>query len=247
MYDLDHFDEFDSEFEFDIDTEAGFDGDFYADEMDDWDWQNTLGTALSTGANLVGNIYKGSGNNTIKKLRKSRGWNAVINGVLGGLSKGGSALIKGPSDEAEPEYEVEDIGQMEAMAEATVMGVDDPAMAADEMSRIAFGPTRADPRMRAAMMAVRSEAARTMAKARRNLQMRTAGRLVPHALRRTAVLMMRMAPRSGVPSSSAARTAFRTILSRMMRDQRLRSTALQRARSYAYRNRRAPSGAMGWR
>lgn len=248
---------FDDAFD-DLDGAEGFDWDdgpsFEDDDPDEWDGWNLLGAGLNAAGNQLGAYYKSrhkkkAAERNRPATAKERGIHAVLSGLLGGLAKGGETL-RDSFDPAEPEYETGAIAEMETVAEGVVEASDDAAQGADAMARIAFGPTRADPRMRSAMLALRREAARAMAQARRSRSGRSTARLVPHALRRTVVLLQRMNGMGHRPSASLAVRAFRTILARMARSSRLRQVALGRARAYAARARRGGLGPVpshrGW-
>ena len=221
------------------------------------EWLSDVASGVAAGANWAWNRYGkkaatarwGEGSGKDRKLTGNRKVAAdIVGDILGSLAKHSTELsgFDGDGLDAEDEFIPAQIGHMEAIA-ATANG--DPRMAADEMVRTAFGITRKARSMQPAAAALRADAARVMAIARRDPSRRVLARLAPLALRRTAVALSRRALAGAPPSPELAVRVFRSVLSALARNNRLRSMALARsdaARRMAMARRSRGAMQRGW-
>lgn len=233
FFDIDELDEFD---EF-----GDFEDDY--DELDDFDWARALNTAASIGESVYGNYGSSWG-------KKNKLWDSAIRGALGAVKGASKTWFQDgiDGDPFEPEYDTEDIDAMEEIAEDALDGdYEERAMAADELVARSFGPARRSPALRPVLMALRRQVQRILIAARRNPRLRVVARLAPLALRRTSVIVTRMAMARRPVSVTMAMRIFRGLLSRMMKSHAMRGRAIAMARRRAararsgYRPRRTPS------
>jgi len=241
-------DSFDTDDDFDL--EEGFDDswddeDFFADdldELDEFNWREWASPVVSVGQTIYGSPL------TKSWRGRNKGADAAIRGVFGAL-KGiaGSSWLKDgmDTDPFEPEYESDAIDAMEATAEDAIDGDGiDSMLAADELISRSFGPMRTSPQLRPVLALLHREMRRLIAGARRNPRLRTFARVAPLALRRTAVVLTRMAMGRRRVSPQLALQIFRRTLQTVVRSQQLRARALQRARlrTRRYQSRRPSTG-----
>lgn len=238
---------------FDTDTDFFDDYDGY-DLEDEWlgDVLKGLGGAAASAAEGAYGRHgskwlMGKAGSSAKSRSRYGLADSAIRGALGGLR----IMFNSPNfedgDSFEPEYESDAIDEMEALLEdALEADAEDAALSADEMVARSFGAMRGARQIRPLMAALSKEMRRIMAMARRNPRLRALARIAPLALRRTAVVLMKMiAARRPVNLSLAVRI-FRGLLQRMARSSRMRRAALHRARLRARRARgrvRSPRGA----
>lgn len=234
MFELDTLDDF----ELDAwDDEDGYDGE------DEW-WQSVASGLASAAEGAYG---RSGGSNWLKKRlggQDSRGYGLADSAIRAGL--GGlriffnSPNLKEDGDPYEPEYESDSIDEMEALLEDALAGdATDASLSSDEMVARSFGAMRGAPSIRPIMSALSQEVRKLVMMARRNPRLRNMARLAPLALRRTAVVLMKIiAARRPVNLQLAVRV-FRGVLAQLSRSQRMRAIALRRARQ---RSRRAGGG-----
>jgi hypothetical protein len=165
-------------------------------------------------------------------------------GAAGGLL--GAALgalnpLFEDGDSFEPEYSSEDIEHMEALAEEALEAEgEDAVLAADEMVSRSFGLMRAAARMRPVIAAIRQRVRRMIVLAKRDPRYRALARIAPLALRRTAVILLRMMASGKRVDAKIAMRVFAGVLQGLMRSSRTRDVAVRQAqiRARRYRARR---------
>lgn len=158
-----------------------------------------------------------------------------IGAGLGGFAGG---LISEDADPLEPEFTAEDIDQMEALAEEAVEAEgEDAILAADEMVSRGFGVMQAATRLKPAITALRDRVRRLVVMAKRDPRYRAPARLAPLALRRSVVVLMRLAASGRPPTARTAMMIFEKALGELSRSPRLRAAALRQAQARARRHR----------
>lgn len=219
------------------------DGFEYEDEDEFW---GALGTSIGSGlASAAEGAYGKHGSSWMKGKMKggnSRNYklaDSAIRGALGGLRIFfNSPNLKEDGDPLEPEYESDAIDEMEALLEDALAGDEtDAALSSDEMVARSFGAMRGAASVRPIMSALGREVRRMVMLARRNPRMRNTARLAPLALRRTAVVLMKMIAAQRPVNLQLAVRVFRGVLAQLTRSQRMRMIALRRARQRARRAR----------
>jgi len=229
FYAADEMDDFDQ-----YDFDDGFDEWGDMDELDDFSLGDVWQAAKPLASTAISAAQTAYGSPATKKWRKNNAaTDAVVKGLFGAL-KGvtGSDWYKNSmdADPFEPEYTTDEIDGMEAMADDALDGDStDSALAADEMVSRSFGVMRGSSQIRPIMAALSKQLRSIMLRARRDPRMRTMARVAPLALRRTAVTLMRLASARRPVSVGLGMKIFRAALSKLMRSQRLRDAALQRA------------------
>lgn len=150
-----------------------------------------------------------------------------IGAGLGGFAGG---LISEDADPLEPEFTAEDIDQMEALAEEAVEAEgEDALLAADEMVSRGFGVMQAATRLKPAITALRDRVRRLVVMAKRDPRYRAPARLAPLALRRSVVVLMRLAASGRPPTARTAMMIFEKALGELSRSPQLRAAALRQA------------------
>ncbi|MCG6904393.1 MAG: hypothetical protein LJE68_17115 [Rhodobacter sp.] len=226
---LEDFEEWDDEDFEELDDELGWD----AEDPDEFDWARALNTAATFGEGVYGNYGSKWG-------KKNKLWDSAIRGALGAIKGASKTWFKDgiDGDPYEPEYETDEIDAMEVIAEDALDGDDEErSMAADELVARSFGPARHSRQVRPVLMALRQQVQRILVAARRNPRLRQMARIAPLALRRTSVIVTRMAMARRPVSVALAMRIFRGLLSRMMRSRPMQSRAVAMARHRAARAR----------
>ncbi len=241
------------------------DEDWWDDEDPD-EWLKPLAAVASVASPFLGQLYADHGSKRLRdskyskrfgltrKKKKGKGreftrlGSVVDNTLKYGLPALGSiaGLLAEDADPFEPEYETDQIDRMEALVEDALDeegDATDAALAADEMVSLSFGMMRGSRALRPIMARLAREVRMLIARARRDPRLRQAARLAPLALRRTAVILMRMAVARRRVTLGLAVGIFRRILAGLLRSGRSRRAGLQRARMRAnrYRARRGYS------
>lgn len=161
----------------------------------------------------------------------------TVGGVLGAALGTLNPLFE-DADAYEPEYSSADIEYMEALAEEAVEAEgEDAVLAADEMVARSFGLMRAAARMRPIIASLRERVRRMVVMARRDPRYRALGRIAPLALRRTAVILLRMMASRRPVNASIALRIFAHVLQKLTRSGRTRALAVRQAQIRARRHR----------